>query len=195
MKLALTLTLLCSLSGVARAETIGYVDTTRVNATATEPVRLLGELQRDQRTKNGENQAAIAAFQRGNPAEQEGLRQKAIALMKLNADDLKKEADETDAKLRKPLVDVLARLRSAHHLTQVSAGPGMVLSPGIDLTDEAIKLLDAGDVVALKAKADDRDAQKARADALEKQLAEARKVPVAAVPAAPPAAPPKVAKR
>jgi len=145
-------------------DTIGFVDTTRVYATATEPVRLLGEVAADQQTKQGELNAAIWAMQKAKPAEQSVFREKAVAISKMNADDLKKHADQVDADLRKRVADVLVRLRSEHHLAQLSAGPGLILSPGVDLTDEAIKAMDATDVAAI---ADENARLKAKVAAME----------------------------
>lgn len=151
MKLALILATLVLFAPLARAgePKSGFVDTARVFAVAAAPVRLFAELATDKQTKDGEVSAAVDAFQRGKPAEREALRQKAIGLGKMDQDDFKKHDEETRATVRKALADVLDRLRSEHHLAQVHAGPGLIESPGVDLTDEAIKLMNAADSQAL----------------------------------------------
>lgn len=151
MKLALILATLVLSAPLARAgdPKSGFVDTARVFAVATAPVRLFAELAADKQTKDNEVSAAVDAFQKGKPADREALRQKAISLGKMDQDDLKKHDEETRATVRKALTDVLDRLRAEHHLAQVHAGPGLIESPGVDLTDEAIKLMNAADSQAL----------------------------------------------
>lgn len=146
---AVFLLALCGSAAHAGEPKSGFVDTARVFMAATAPVRLFGELAADKQTKDGEISAAVDAFQKGKPSEREALRQKAIALEKMNSDDLKKHDDETRAAVRKALADALNVLRANRHLTQIDAGPGLFESPGIDLTDEAIKAMDASDAKGL----------------------------------------------
>jgi Skp family chaperone for outer membrane proteins len=151
MKIALilaTLALSASLAHAGEPKT-GFVDTARVFSVATAPVRLFGELAADKQTKDGEVSAAIEAFNKGKPTEREALRQKVISLDKINNDDLKKHDEETLAAVRKALAAAIDRLRADRHLAQVHAAPGLVESPGIDLTDDVIKLMDAADAKGL----------------------------------------------
>src|SRR3954464_6270514 len=116
MKLALILAALAASVPIAHAEPrAGYVDTARAFASATLPVRLFAELAADKQTKDGEVNAAIDAFKKGKPAEQEALRQKAIGLDKMDSADLKKHDEETRAAVRKALTDALDRMRVDRH--------------------------------------------------------------------------------
>jgi Skp family chaperone for outer membrane proteins len=151
MKLAIILATLALSAPFAHAgePKSGFVDTARVYATATAPVRLFGELAADKQTKDNEVSSAVDAFNKAKPAEREALRRKAVDLDKMDGADLKKHDEETRATVRKALTDALARLRVSRHLAQIHAGPGLVESPGIDLTDDVIKLMDAADAQGL----------------------------------------------
>lgn len=151
MKTTLILAVLLAIPATAHAADpkTGFVDTARVFASATMPVRLFGELAADKQTKDGEISAAVDAFQKGKPAERETLRQNAVTLGKMNNDDLKKHDGETRAAVHKALVDAMSRMRADRHLAQIHAGPGLVESPGIDLTDDIIKAMDAADAQGL----------------------------------------------
>lgn len=143
--LPLSFVLLC-LSGVSRAEAPGYVDTIRVRSTATKPARADAEYQTGQPMRDKALNDAVSAAQAAKPADQTAAWAKARDVQVTN----RAVAQKVDEDFAKGLVEVLNKLRADRHVA-ITAGPGIILSPGVDLTDEAIRRWDAADGQALAA--------------------------------------------
>lgn len=137
--LPVAVALLC-LSGVARADAPGYVDTIRVRSSATEPRRLDAEFQAGQAARNQKLNDAVTAAQKAKAADQSA----AWSAARQVQEDNNKAAMDVDATFAKRLSEILAKVRADRHVA-ITAGPGVILVPGVDLTDEAIRRWDAAD--------------------------------------------------
>jgi Skp family chaperone for outer membrane proteins len=127
-------------AGVARATPSGYVDTQRVRGTATKPVRMDTEYQMGQAVREKALNDAASAAQAAKPGEQPAAWARARDIQTAN----RAVAQKVDDDFKKGLVEILTKLCADRHVS-VTAGPGVILVPGVDLTDEVIRRWDALD--------------------------------------------------
>ena len=128
----------------ARAETTAYVDTLRVRGTATEPSRMDAQFQADQQVRNQKTNESWQAAQKAKPADRDAAVVAARKVQEDNAAAIKRHAEEVDGAFLKRLTDVLTKLRAERHVA-IAAGPGLLMVPGVNLTDEVIARMNAAD--------------------------------------------------
>ena len=150
--------------GTVRAEVPGYVDTNRVRSAATEPVRADAQFRAGLSERNQKLNNAVLAAQKAKPADQAASWDAVRQLQEGN----NKLALEVDATFAKRLGEILAKVRAERHVA-ITAGPGVILVPGVDLTAEVIRRWDESDA---KGMADEL----ARAKAENERLKEEAKV-------------------
>lgn len=129
-----------SLVSFVRAESVGYVDSNRVRVTATQPKRADAEYQASQPLRDKALNDAVAVIKAAKAAEQAAALASAREVQAANQAVAKKVDDD----FNKGLAEILAKLHADRHVA-IAAGPGIILVPGADLTDEVIRRWDALD--------------------------------------------------
>lgn len=155
-----------ALCGTARGEGAAYVDTGRVRATATEPKRRDLEYRTDQWSRDQRLNEAAARVKElrdkgAKKADQDAALAAAQKLQTENAAALQKLAEDTDAAFTKRLTEILTKLRADRHVA-ITAGPGVILVPGVDLTAEVIARWDAADAKGMADRLAKAEAENAR---------------------------------
>lgn len=181
MKLFLILATLV-LSAPARAESVAYVDVSRVYQEAAESKRIVSEIQHDREAKQAEVSAAQSAFTKAKPTERQALQEKAAKLAQMDETDFDAHVAKATADRQTALTKVVAQLKAERHIATVL--PVVPIDPklGSDLTDEVIKRWNASvvpTVSELEQKLADSNARvaaaEARLDQFKKDEAERKK--------------------
>lgn len=196
MKLARIVIALAALAAPASAragEVFGFVDSSRAYSEATEPKRLLSEVQQDFQAKQREIQAAQQAVEssrakKAKPADVAALEEKARKLSEIDQADYDKHREQVASTLRKHFAAVCDRLRAENHLAHILNQLPLDTAP--DLTDEAIRRWNASDVDGIASELQRKNAELAAENArLKAEKAELIKPVAPSVPPPPPIQP------
>lgn len=162
MKFALILAMLMLATPARAGDFFGFVDSSRAYSEATEPKRLLGEVQQDFQAKQREIQAAQQAVEnarakKAKPADVAALEEKARKLSEIDQTDYDKHREQVASTLRKHFAAVCDRIKVEKHLAHILNQLPLDTAP--DLTDEAIKRWNAADTDGLASELQRKNAE------------------------------------